>query len=159
MLKILILNIFFALHPVHVTLTSIDQAPGNDTLKVFFRMYYDDFLRDYQLYNKESGFKETGDSKDVPDERLNEFFNDRVQIHVNRKLLTGKLISVSNDGYEICLSLVYKSDMNPLKFKIQNTVLIKIYDDQENMIYININKYQDALRLTQKSDADTRVLK
>ncbi len=159
MLKILVLNILLAFHPVHVTLTSIDQLQGNDTLKVFFRMYYDDFLRDYKLFNLESGFRETNEVKKISDERLNDYFNDRVRIQVNRQLLPGKLISVSNDGYEICLSLVYKSDKNAIKFKIKNSVLTKIYSDQANMIYININKYQDAIKLTQKSDAEKRILK
>jgi hypothetical protein len=159
MLKILIFNILVAFHPIHVTLTSIDQAQGSDTLQVFFRMYYDDFLRDYKLYKQESGMKDINESIDIPEEKLNEYFNNRVRIQINRVLLPGKLISVSNDGYEICLSLVYKSGKNPIKFKIKNNVLTKIYNDQENMIYLNINNYQDALKLVQKSDTGTRILK
>jgi len=159
MLKILILNILLAFHPIHVTLTSIDQSRGNDTLKVFFRMYYDDFLRDYRLFKQESGFKETTNSEEIPDQMLNEYFDDRVRIYINKKILTSKIISVSNDGYEICLSLIYKSNKDPGKLKIRNSVLIKIYSDQENMIYLNINNYQDAIKLTPKSNVETRNLR
>ena len=58
MLKILILPILFAFHPVHVTLTTIEQAQGTDTMKVFFRMYYDDFLRDYKMFDPNSNLEQ-----------------------------------------------------------------------------------------------------
>jgi hypothetical protein len=63
MLKFLILPIWLAFHPVHVTMTSIEHVQGTDSLKVFCRMFYDDFLKDYQT---------TDDDRD-----LNTIFGDR----------------------------------------------------------------------------------
>ena len=160
MLKVILLNTLLILfHPVHVTLTSIDQAQGSDTLKVFFRMYYDDFLRDYKQYDPEFNMDKIQGDKTIPDDRLNRYFNDRVRIYINNKLLTGKLSAVSNDNIEITLSLHYKSYMDPGKFKIVNEILIRLYSDQANMIYLNINKYQDAIKLTADHFTEKRNLK
>jgi hypothetical protein len=148
MLKVLILNIFLFFHPVHVTLTTINQVQDNDTLKVFFRMYYDDFQRDYMLYYPEFKPKKNNDTTDIPREMLNKYFNDRVQIYINHKLLSGKLSDVSIDSYEICLNLIYHSYKKPKNFLIRNQVLTSIYSDQANMVYLNINKYEDAIKLT-----------
>ena len=49
MLKPVIFSIWFLLHPVHVTITSIDYVPEIDSFKVFVRMYFDDFITDYKL--------------------------------------------------------------------------------------------------------------
>jgi hypothetical protein len=159
MLKILIFNVLLIFHPVHVTLTSIDQVQGTDTLKVFFRMYYDDFLRDYKLYDPDFSFDKIPGDKMIPDDQISKYFNKRVQIYINRKLISGKLLTSSKDNFEITLKLLYKSANEPRKFKIRNQILIKLYSDQTNMIFLNINKFEDAMRLTSKHNEEARNLK
>jgi hypothetical protein len=158
MLKILIINMFMMVHPTHVTLTSINQEAGNDTLNVFFRMYYDDFLRDYKLYNPDFNPGKKPDVLTIPDDKLHEYFKDKVQIYINHKLLSGNLLAVSNDHIEICLSLAYQSDKDPKLFKIRNQIMTRLYSDQTNMVFISINKFEDALKLTSKHSVETRKL-
>jgi len=143
----IIFRILMMFHPVHVTLTTIDQAPGSDTLRVTFRMYYDDFKRDYRMFDDE--IQEIPDEKSIPFTSINEYFNNRVKIYINNRLLKGRLMDVEiPDNYEIILSLLYLSDREPEKFRIRNKILTRIYSDQKNMIFISINKYEAAMRLT-----------
>ena len=148
MFKVLVLNIFLFFHPVHVTLTSITQIKDSDTLKVFFRMYYDDFQRDYMLYFPEFKPGRGNDTSASSRDSLNKYFNDRVRIYVNHKLLQGRLSDFSIDGYEIRLNLFYHSDKKPGNFRISNKILTSIYADQANMVYLKIIKYEDAIKLT-----------
>ncbi len=148
MLKVLILNALLFFHPVHVTLTTINQAQGSDTLKVFFRMYSDDFLRDYELYNPDFKPGKNRGPKEITDDLLKKYFDQRVQIYINHKLLSGSLLNVSTDNYEIRLDLVYFSEKKPRNFRIRNKILVALYSDQANMVYFNINNYEDALKLT-----------
>jgi hypothetical protein len=111
-------------------------------------MYYDDFLVDYKLSDPDFRTGEMNGDTGISVERLNRYFNDRVRIYVNNRLLKGKLTDVSKDDFEICLTLLYMSEKKPRKFKIIHEVLTRVYNDQANMIYININQYQDALKLT-----------
>jgi hypothetical protein len=159
MLKILIINTLLFFHPVHSTLTSIEQVQGSDTLKVFFRIYYDDFLNDYKLYDPGFSFEKSPGDKITADNRINKYFNDRVHIYINRKLLSGRLLTVTNDNFEICLKLVYISDKKPRQFKIRHEVLIGLYSDQTNMVFLNIGNYQDAMRLTPEHYVEIRNLK
>lgn len=145
---IILYALLISVHPLHVTLTSIDQEPGSDTLKVFFRMYYDDFMVDYRLFDPDFDTREMKEDSGMSNEMLSEYFNDRVRIYINNRLIKGKLTDVSKDDFEICLTLTYRSDKKPGKFKITHEVLTRVYDDQANMIYININGYQQALKLT-----------
>jgi hypothetical protein len=155
MLKILIIPIFFALHPVHVTLTTIDQVQGADTMKVFFRMYYDDFLRDYKLYDPHCNPEKISSEQSFPADLANKYFNEKINIYLNNKLQKGNLLSLTILDNEIFLNLVYRSDKDPRKIKIRNQVLTGLYSDQTNMIFININKNEEAMRLTPEHDKET----
>jgi hypothetical protein len=155
MLKILILPILLIFHPVHVTLTSIDQIQGSDSMKVFFRMYYDDFLRDYSLYDPECNLEKLSVNESFPADLIIKYFNDKVHIYVNNKLLTGKVLSENIQDNEIFLKLLYWSDKEPKKIKITNKVLTGLYSDQTNMIFISINKNEQAMRLTPEHDKES----
>ena len=155
MLKILIIPILLSMHPVHVTLTTINQAEDTDSMKVFFRMYYDDFLLDYKLYDQNCNLEKISVNQSFTTDMINKYFNDKVHIYVNNKLLTGKVLTVTFQDYEIFLNLLYRSDKDPKKIKIRNQVLTGLYSDQTNMIFININKNEEAMRLTPEHDKET----
>jgi hypothetical protein len=159
MFKALIINLFFLLHPVHVTLTTVNQAQDCDTMKVFFRMYYDDFQRDYKLYYPDFNPGENGDTSGISTEMLLKYFNDRVNIYINNKLLPAKINEFSVDSYEIRINLIYNSVKNPGKFRIRNQILTNVYNDQANMVYLNIGKYQNAINLTVGNAEETVTLK
>jgi len=153
MLKILILPIFLIFHPIHVTLTTIDQVQGTDSIKVFFRMYYDDFLLDYKLFDH--NLEKLSVTQSFPADLANKYFNDRINIYVNNKLLKGNVQKVTVLDNEIFLNLVYPSDKDPKKIKIRNQVSIGLYSDETNMVFININKNEEAMRLTPEHDKET----
>ncbi len=159
MIKVLILNAFLLLHPLHVSLTTITQDQGSDTLRVFFRMYYDDFLRDYKLYDPDFNPGTTNDTIIIPDNRIAQYYNDRVQVFINRKKLEGKLEKISYESYEIHLNMFYLSDKKPRNFRIRSRILTGVYGDQSNMIYLNINGYEDAMKLTVDHTEEDRSLK
>jgi len=155
MIKILILPILMMLHPVHVTLTTIEQGQNTDTMKVFFRMYYDDFLRDYKLYDPSGNFEISSVEQSFPVDLANKYFNNKIHIYINNKLLTGKALAVTILDNEIFLSLVFHSEKDPKKIKIRNRVSTGLYSDQTNMVFININKNEEAMRFTPEHDKET----
>jgi hypothetical protein len=155
MLKTLILPILLIFHPVHVTLTTINQVQSADSMKVFFRMYYDDFLRDYKLFDPDCNLEKISVTQSFPADLVNKYFNEKVHIYVNNKRLNGKVLTVTVQDYEIFLNLVYRSDKDPKKIKIRNQVLTGLYSDQTNMIFININKNEEAMRLTPEHDKES----
>jgi hypothetical protein len=155
MLKILIIPILFIFHPIHVTLTTIEQVQGADTMKVFFRMYYDDFLTDYSSYDAKSDLRKIPHTESFPSELAGRYFNDKVQITINNKLITGQIVALSIQENEIFLNLIYKSFNNPKKIRIRNRILTGLYNDQINMIFLNILQHETALRLTPNNDRES----
>ncbi len=162
MIKAILFNAFmlcYAMHPLHVSLTTINQEKGSDTLKVFFRMYYDDFIKDYKVFDPGFSSVSQNDTIIIPDKDIEKYFNNRVHIYINRKQLEGKLESITNESYEVHLNLAYPSSSRPRNFSISSKILTAIYSDQSNMIYININGYEDAMKLTSDHSGENRNLK
>ena len=161
MLKILTLSICFLFHPVHVTLTSIDHIPDTDSLKVFVRMYYDDFLLDYKLFDKDATADDFIENQTFPTQLMNKYLDEKVIIYVNNKELKGKLLNLilALPENEISMDLVYKSDKKPITITIRNEIMTGLYNDQANMTIIRINDFEEGVKLTPEKTEQTFSLK
>jgi len=146
MLKILSFAALMLFHPVHVTITSIDLVPDTDSLKVFIKLYYDDFLLDYNLFSKE-GFTPERNAV-FPEERMNKYLNNRVVLTINNKLLEGKLLNHKIVDNEISANLLYRSGKNPRTITVKNLIMTGLYEDQTNMVIIRINDLEEGVKLT-----------
>ncbi len=155
MLKILALSALFFLHPVHVTLTSIDHVTNTDSLKVFVRMYYDDFLLDYSL----AGMELPADVKQIensfPSDLMSDYLNEKVNIIINNKQLKGQLLNLTLEDNEISMNLLYRSDKKPRVITVKNQIMTALYTDQANMTIIRINDFEEGIMLTPLKTEET----
>jgi hypothetical protein len=159
MLKSLAIFTWLLFHPVHVTLTSIDQGPESDTLRVFVKLYYDDFLLDYQLFAKDSFPNNSSLSLPLSEALLNKYIDEKVNIYINNKRLKGKLLSQDLSDNELRLNLIYKSDKKPKLITVRNTILTNLYNDQANMTIIRINDFEEGIKLTPQVTEQTFSVK
>jgi hypothetical protein len=160
MLEALVLSIWFVFHPVHVTLTSIDHVRNTDSLKVFVRMYYDDFLQDYLLSGGENyTVKELQKSGTFPYDLMNKYLDEKVNIIVDNKQLKGKLLNIEQEDNEIRTNLLYRSDKKPKVITVRNLIMTGLYTDQANMTIIRINDFEEGVMLTPLKTEETFRLK
>ena len=161
MLKILTLSILFAYHPVHVTITSIDYVPHTDSLKVFVRMYYDDFLLDYKLFDKDATADDLIENQTFPMHLMNKYLEKKVILIVNNKELKGKLLNLnlSLPQNEISMNLVYMMDKKPKIFTVRNEIMTGLYEDQANMTMVRINNLEEGVKLTSEKNEQTFSLR
>jgi hypothetical protein len=94
-------------------------------------------------------------NQSFPGDLANKYFNKKINIYINNKLLNGKILTVTIQDNEIFLNLLYRSDKDPKKIKIRNQVLTGLYSDQTNMIFIKIKQNEEAMRLTPEHDKET----
>lgn len=159
MLKLVILAAWMIFHPVHVTLTSIDLVPDTDSLKVFVKLYYDDFLLDYSLYNQDSNLHDINVSTVFPAEFMTKYINDKVIIVINNKQLEGKLLNHTIADNEISANFLYRSEKRPKSITVKNLIMTDIYADQANMMIIRINGLEEGIKLTPAETERTFRLK
>jgi hypothetical protein len=160
MLKTLVLSIWFFFHPVHVSLTSIDHVPDTDSLKVFVRMFYDDFLLDYKLFDTNNEIvKEMTVNQSFPAELMNKYLDKKVNISINNKQLSGKLLNLTLEDNEISMNLLYRSDKKPKTISVRNEIMTELYADQANMTMIRIKNFEEGIKLTPEQPEQTFILK
>lgn len=159
MLKNLFFSIWFLFHPVHVTLTSIDYVPENDSFKVFIRMYFDDFMRDYKLDGTDIQNMDFSTDNSSSRNIMEKYLADKVIIKVNEKQLSGKLQDMNLADNEISMNLEYITVKKPKTVSVKSLIMTKLYADMSNMIIVKINAFEEGVRLTSDMTEQTFQIK
>ncbi|MCX6333300.1 MAG: hypothetical protein NT092_03250 [Bacteroidia bacterium] len=160
MIKILAFSIWLVFHPVHVTLTSIDHVRGTDSLKVFVRMYYDDFLLDYKLFDSlNDSAKNLSPDQLLKTGLMNKYISEKVNIIVNNKELNGKLLKLDMTDNEISMDLLYSTAKKPKTITVRNLIMTDLYTDQANMTIVRVNNFEEGVKLTTGKPEQTFNLK
>lgn len=148
MFRLLFFSIWLVIHPVHVSLMSIDYVPDQEIFKVFLRIYYDDFLLD-------SGIK-TADQKNLDfsvnnaftQEVMANYVNDRIRISVNKKQIPAKLGEMNLSDNELRMNLFFSSTRKVSSITVKNLIMTSLYSDQANMIIVKVNDFERGVKLT-----------
>jgi hypothetical protein len=159
MLKALAILLWLSIRPVHVTMTSIDYVQGTDSLKVSCRMEFEDFLKDLQTIDDDRNLRRLFNNQPFPSDLINQYFNSKVFIYVNDKLLIGKLLSAILVDNDINLHLIYRLSKKPKRVTVRNIILTGWYSDQTNLMIIRINNFENGIKLTPGHTEETLIIK
>jgi hypothetical protein len=159
MLRVLAFTLWLIMHPGHVTMTSIDYIQGTDSLKVSCRMEFNDFLKDLQTIDDDRNLRTIFSKQPFPSDLINQYFNSKVFIYVNDKLLIGKLLSANIIDNDINLNLFYRSGKKPKSITVRNLILTGWYSDQTNLTIIRINNFEKGIKLTPGHNEETLLIK
>ena len=148
MLKSLILTIYFLLHPVHVSLTSIEYVPELDSLKVFVKLYFDDFLLDADVSSEKFPDGNTAQDSLLKSTIIEDYLNSRLKIEVNGKKLSGKLNRLEIIDNEVKADLLYESRHRPEKVSVRNFIMTGLHKDQSNLTIVKVEEFEEGVKLT-----------
>ncbi len=148
MFRFLILSLWLAFHPVHVSLMSIDYAPDDKAFNMFLMVYFDDFLLDAGL-GHEGGEKMmfTG-SDEYTMAVLTDYVNEKVRIAVNGDQVKAELGNMSLSDNELRMNLSFGSAKRIRSINVKSTIMTSIYNDQANMLIVKVNDFEEGARLT-----------
>ena len=159
MLKALAISVWMIIHPGHVTMTSIEYVQGTDSLKVSCKMEFEDFLKDLQTIDDDRNLRRLFNNQPFPSDLINQYFNSKVFIYVNDKLLIGKLLSAILVDNDINLHLIYRLSKKPKRVTVRNIILTGWYSDQTNLMIIRINNFENGIKLTPGHTEETLIIK
>jgi hypothetical protein len=159
MLKALAISLWLIMHPGHVTMTSIDYIQGTDSLKVSCRMEFEDFLKDLQTIDDDRNLRRLFSKQPFPSDLINQYFNSKIFIYVNDKLLIGKLLSTNLADNDINLNLIYRLSKKPKSITVRNMILTGWYSDQTNLMIIRINNFEKGIKLNPGHNEETFIIK
>jgi hypothetical protein len=159
MLKTLAISIWFLMHPVHVTLTSIDFVPDTGSYSVFIRMYFDDFLTDSRLNGNVLNSSDFSSGTSASRDAMEKYLNAKLIIKVNDKLLSGKLRDMKVEDNEISMNLEFKGGKKPGTIIVKNLILTDLYGDMSNMVIVKVAEFEEGVKLTSDITEQTFKIK
>lgn len=159
MVKTLLTSILLLIHPVHVSLLSIEFSPEIGALKVFLKVNYDDFLLDSEAdKNGAHLLKFTGADKFTAD-FLEQYVNKKVKITADDTQLSGTLESYTLEDNDLRMNMTFHNVKKITTLKVKNLIMTSIYKDQANMLIVKINDFEDGVKMTPVENEQTFNIK
>jgi hypothetical protein len=148
MLKTFLILIYLAVHPVHVSLLSIDYAEEDKSFFVFLKLYYDDFLLDA------AGCVINEDNRQISgnDISLNSclfrYIEEKLDICVNNQKLKAEPVNLLLEDNELKINLKYGIASKFDSVTVSNRIMTELYDDQANMIILRVMDFEEGFKFT-----------
>jgi len=148
MFRILFLTVYFFLHPVHVTVMSLDYLPDEKAFKGFLKVYYDDFLLDLGTTGVNTAGIDLNDSTEKYRELVISYLAKRVTITGGERIFKPEIVEMVLEGNELKLGLSYSVKNKIRSIKVYNSILSDIYADQSNLVLVKYGSFEEGVKLT-----------
>jgi len=159
MFRILVYSLWFASHPVHVTITSFDYIPETVSFKVFVRLYFDDFKVDCKLNGDSIQDEFFSADNQAYLKIVQNYINEKLLLKINDKQVTLKLNDLNVVDNEISMNLEFGNIKKPEKIFLKNILLTELYGDQSNMVILRVNDFEEGVKLTSDRTEQTFIIK
>jgi len=148
MLKLILLSLWFSVHPVHVTLLSIEYSSEKNSFDAFLRVYYDDFLLDYKLHTGIPPDFDVNGRKTETIKSLYDYLRDKVQLISGDKKLDFKITDINLSDNELNINMQYPDAGKSKVYRVINSILTDIYNDQSNLLIFRYGDFEEGVKLT-----------
>ncbi len=148
MFRIFLFAISFALHPVHVSIMSVEYSVEDKAFKGFLRIYYDDFLVDLRSIDDKTAEKGLSVNSEEAKVIIGLYLNKRLNLYEGGNILLPEVAGMSLADNELKLDLVYKMKKRSKNIRIYNSILSDIYPDQSNLVILRYGKFEEGIKLT-----------
>jgi hypothetical protein len=155
MIKALLIYGLFLMHPVHVTLTSIEYNPDPTGYNVFVRLYFDDFVSDNRIGGyviSEADYMAGNEESRKSAER---YLAEKLEIRVDGKLLSGRISELQLLNNELSMNLFYRGGKKVNALSVKNMIMTGLYADMSNMVIVRVKDYEEGVKLS--SDVTEQV--
>ena len=159
--KLFTLIIFFSMssflkaHPLTLSLCEIEYSSKKKQVLINLKLFLTDVNEaiTFNPYSEELAFCQPNESKQANELLLN-YLNNFFYVKVNNKLIDLKIKNknLKGDGDNTALWIYFEHIQNsPLKsIEIKNAVFTDLFYDQNNIVYIHIDKKSKSLMLDKK---------
>jgi hypothetical protein len=159
MFKMLLITLWLALHPVHVSLMSVEYSAEVKGFRVFMKVYYDDFLTDFRTLKGNPPAPDLSKADESARDKIGEYLKQKVHLSVGEKDLPLELVDFSLADNELKLNLICRMNKNAKVVTVRNKILTDIYRDQTNFVILNYGSFEEGVKLTPEKSEYSFVVK
>lgn len=140
--------LLLALHPVHVSISSLELDEKGDMFTLFLKVYSDDLESDCRLMIRDTGFllfeNESGPDKKV----IENYLNEKIVVEIDKVVLKGEIVGIDHDEEEVRINATYKFKGRARSIKILNKVMTDLFSDQANLFIVRIGDWEEGVKFT-----------
>ena len=146
-------NYFLKKHPIHVSVTNIEYFSGKNKFEISFRLFADDFqkviLQEYDFKINLNNLKTNTKSYKYVNKYITEHFILKIN---DKEIEKRKFIFKKSKLEDTTIWLYYEIKFygNAKKININNTLMLDLFRDQNNLLIFTHGKKQKALKFTNK---------
>lgn len=159
MLLSLLFSILFAVHPVHVSLLSLDHSKENNTFRMFVKIYFDDFLLDAGISEEKGGVPDFSGANNCAYQVVEKYINEKIRIFVNNNIVQSKLDNLDLSDNELRVNLTARTGKEIRSVTVRNLIMTSLYSDQANMVIVKVDDFEEGARLTPEETEKTFEIK
>jgi len=158
MLKTLVFSILLLVHPVHVSLMSVEYSEKQDVLNVFLKVFSDDFLLDYKLFSGDTSEIDLNRDSVAAQIVILKYLNEKVQILADGKMLEIKIMNFELSEDEIKIDMVFRNIRRSKSYTVRNRIMTDLHKDQSNLLIFRFGDYEEGIKLTpEKTEFNFRL--
>jgi len=155
MVKFLFLSFWLAIHPVHVSLLSIDHVTEEEKFDVFLRVYFDDFLLDSGISSDDQKKLSFSENNLFTREVILKYINSKLEIIVNGRQISAELTNTDLSDNELRMNLVFNQVKDVKTIIVKNSIMTSLYSDQANMTIVKVKDFEEGVKLTSEDTEKT----
>lgn len=144
----------FTLHKYYLSLTKIDYIKESKSLQITMRIFIDDLEGTLNKINKKSFDLDTKTELEDANLYIEKYLLKQFKVSINGSRIKYKYLGKKYENDVVYLFAEIENISAIKSIEIKNRVLIDDFDDQLNIIKLNINKKKKSFILTANNDND-----
>jgi hypothetical protein len=139
-------------HPMHVSVTEIEIDVEENAIKVISHIFMDDIEKKYREVKGNNELDITT-AKVKPDFKLflGKYLNENIELSANGKLIETTFLGYEEEGDGIWCYLEALKVKKVKTLNVKNTTLFDTFEDQANLVHVELNKEIQSTKLDGKT--------
>ena len=143
---------FTTVHKYYVSVTKIEYVKEKESLQIISRIFIDDFEKLLRERYDEKITLDIEDELSTVNMYIERYLKEKLQININDKPANIKYLGKEYEDDIIFCYLEIEGIKEIKSFQITNKILMDLFDEQENIIRININGKNKSFILKKGND-------
>lgn len=152
-LLVLSLTSFNTFHKYYFSVTDIEYAKEKQSVQIIVRMFIDDFEKTLKERYDNTLIIDDKNNKKV-DTFIQKYLNQKLTIKIDNKTTSSLYLGKKFEDDLIFCFLEIENIPSINKIEISNKILFDVFENQQNMVKLNINNTNKNLLLIKENDSE-----
>lgn len=140
-------------HKYHVSVTQINYVKEEASVQIISRIFTDDFEYALRKRYNDSITLEGKNEPESTDNFVKQYLNDKIKIEINNSPVKFNFIGKAYDADIMRCYLEIENVKTLHSIKITNQFLFDVFEEQQNIVKLDINSTQKSYLFTRQKDS------